>query len=859
MNPGHYFRPLIPVLTALIPGIFIGAEYPGRLFWAVPGVFLTGAWLIHGLFRHKSASFSPLFLLFLVGYLSIQPWSAPRFDENHVVHLIGPRKHALTGTVDRVLHRDPRGTRFILKDLFIVNDKTHPGGMRRVGGKLRVSCWGKAPLLKAGDALSLTARIRPVRSFKNPGGFDYQRYLAFKGIWALAYASEIRRVEKPKQAPFSFSNRIRSIRQDLSRFIDKELSGRTSAACRGVVKALVLGDRSGIGTGLREAFNRAGVSHILAISGLHIGIVAGGAFGLFSRLLALFRVFLFNAWTRKGAALLSLFPVLVYGVLSGMSPSTQRAMVMVGVFLGAFLFEKAHEPFNTLAAAALGILILDPCALFSISFQLSFASVFWILLGMSRTKAWWGSPGGAESRSPFFRIKKGLLSFFLVSLFAVLGTLPVGMFYFNQISLVSPAANMVIIPLMGFVAVPAGLVAVFLFPVHLPSAAFFLKVSAAVTEYAISGVRFFSEIPFAFMKTITPSLFEIALFYGTLGLFLAWIGPSETVPAPMAGALGEKGLSAPPAPLRSGHFTGYRVKGALLLLLLFWAGDIGYWVHYRLWHKDLRITVMDVGPGNAVLVELPGGYNLLIDGGGFSDNAVFDVGAKVVAPFLWRKKILGLDTIVLSHPNSDHMNGLIYVLRHFRVKSFWSNGERAPSRSFQVLMQAIRERGVAMPPYATLPRSSEVHGAGMRIWYPPPDFEKRKAAEAWRNANNNSMVLRIRYKDYAFLFPGDIMRKAERELLSMAGTAIRSTLLLAPHHGSNTSSTLDFLNAVKPEYVVVSAGRKGPHPEVLKRYQRVGATVFSTHIHGAVRIFVGNNTLRILKTVSGSFRKKPVH
>jgi ComEC/Rec2-related protein len=224
-----------------------------------------------------------------------------------------------------------------------------------------------------------------------------------------------------------------------------------------VLKALVIGERSGVSPEVREAFTRSGVSHLLAISGLHIGIVASAAFVLFRWLLGFFPRLLMTGGARKGAALLTLVPVCLYALLAGMSPSTQRALVMAVVFLLAFLFEREHDLMNTLALAALAILAVHPPALFSISFQLSFAAVVAIVAGMPRPPP---SPGGtlrplAPTRPGESRRAAGL--FVMVSVLATAGTLPLVLHYFNTVSFIGVPANLVAVPVIGYGVVLAGL------------------------------------------------------------------------------------------------------------------------------------------------------------------------------------------------------------------------------------------------------------------------------------------------------------------------------------------------------------------------------------------------------------------
>ena len=277
--------------------------------------------------------------------------------------------------------------------------------------------------------------------------------------------------------------------------------------------------------------------------------------------------------------------------------------------------------------------------------------------------------------------------------------------------------------------------------------------------------------------------------------------------------------------------------------------DIGYWVHRRFMHTDLRVHILDVGQGSAALLEIPNGDTILIDGGGFSNNQSFDVGERIVAPFLWSRKIGTVDTLVLSHPNSDHMNGLIYIARHFHVKNFWSTGDTTLTQSYQELRQTISRKNIYHPSFPELPAAQTINGVKIQILYP----EKSLAVsdENPKDLNNNSLVLKATYKNRSFLFPGDLMAAGEKELVATLGRELKSTVLIAPHHGSKTSSSKPFLNAVKPEYIVISCGWKNrfgmPHKAVLSRYATMGCRLlYRTDESGCVRMTTDGDSLSVV-------------
>ncbi len=813
-----YSRPVIPLLILMIFGIAFGSRFPGNNIWAYSAIFLCAGLIVFEAVYKKRLSVWPLVIFFAFGYLLIQPWAAPRFPSNHITHFTDNHQWKIIGVVDK----NPTASNNRLRIILRVETLGRDNSSFPVLGKIRVTVIKPFPDIFVGDRLSLIGKIRSIRNFNNPGGFNYRRYMAFKKIWGSTYVLGKRIVILTRNSDPGINTIIEKARNRIADLIDKTCEGKQ----QGVLKALIVGDRTGIEKNTGAAFNRAGISHVLAISGLHIGIIATASFIFFRWLLSYIKFFLWNAWTKKGAAILSLFPVILYGLISGMSPSTQRAVIMATVFLMTFLFEREQDPMNTLAIAAMIILVAHPPSLFSISFQLSFIAVLSIIYGWSLKYA--GNKG---------MIKKGwrisimgrLFSFALVSFFAILGTLPIVMFYFNQISLVGIITNLLIVPIIGFVVVPLGLISVLLYPLSIFGASICIKVSAGVLAYALSIVHYIAGFPFAAIKTITPNFFEICCYY-----ILAWA------------ILNLKGI-------------GFRRKAAVIaaaFVILAGSVDTCYWVYNRFWRDDLRVTIIDVGQGSSALVELPGGSCFLIDGGGFSDNSIFDVGARIVAPLLWRKKIKTIDTMVLSHPNADHLNGLLYIARHFNVKRLWCNSDSADINSYREFMEIIKKNRIEIIAFKDMPRSYEINGARLEILYPSKDYVDKTKNEKWRNLNNNSLVVRVSFGSKSILFPGDIMACAERNIVATHGDELKSTVLIAPHHGSKTSSTAMFLEKINPEIVIISAGWKNrfgfPHLSVLKRYNENNCRIFRTDKNGALMISSDGRALKIKPFITSS-------
>ena len=814
-----FFRPLIPLLAAFILGIVAGDGWPGHraVGWAMAAG--SAGWVVAGVARGTGGLLSPLVLFGALGYLSIQFWAAPVLPPDPISGFVDGSRYGITGTLIEAPDRDPRRTRLVLQ----VASVRKKGVEQPASGRLRVSVYGSPPSLSRGDTIRFSSSIRPIRNFHNPGGFDYRRFMGFQRIHASAWVAA-ERLTKVGSAPVSGpQRRLGAWREAVARLIDAGC-GDTDAGA--VLHALILGDRTRISPDLRDAFNRTGIGHLLAISGLHIGIVATVAFAVFRWLLARFPFFLWRAWTRKGAAILALVPVVAYGLLAGMSPSTQRAVVMVAAFMAALVLESEPDPLNTLALAAWIVAVVFPPSVFSVSFQLSFTAVLAILYGLSVVPVPAFEPPGWLTT-----LARRAVAFLLVSALAIAGTLPLVMAYFHQVSLIGLAANCVFVPAVGFGVVPLGLIAAFVLPLSADAALWAVQAGAGLLEPLLAGARYLSRLPFAAVRTVSPSLLEIGCYYALGATALFWLG-RRTTRAPAGGP------DAWP-----------RVRWVAVVAALVLAGDIGYWTYQRYGSGDLEVTLIDVGQGTSALIEFPGGRVFLVDGGGFPDNSAFDIGAAVIAPLLRQRKIQSVDTVVLTHPNSDHLNGLLSVLSQFNVRTVWSNGEPADTYGYRRFVGIVRERKIAMPGFTRLPRSTSVNGATVTILHPPADFLERPTADGGRDLNDNSLVIRVGYGDVSFLFTGDITAPAEAELVRTAGDSLASTVLVAPHHGSRTSSTAGFLDRVAPDIVAVSAGWRNryrfPHPQVLDRYRANSCRVYRTDRHGALRFVTDGKTLTV--------------
>ena len=665
----------------------------------------------------------------------------------------------------------------------------------------------------------MAGHLHGIRSFCNPGGFDYERYMALMGVRARLFANaDTIRIEKP--ATGDLRRRLNTIRGNVAETIDETLSSHRNDT-RAVLKALTVGDRTAIHPALRTAFNRAGVAHVLAISGLHIGMVATAAFALGVWAASWLPFLLHRGWTRKAAALSATIPVLVYGALSGFSPSTQRAVLMTLLVLAGYWIGRRHNWANTLAAAAMAISAApSPGPVQHILSAFIYRGVHHyarpaLQAGKLNPDRLPCAPYGAEALDR-------MLMLMCISILAVLGTLPLVLLYFDQISWVGPLTNLLVVPVTGAVIIPAGLLGVLLLPVS-PFAAGICWQAAAWTLVPM----------LAFIKTVA-----------------AWPPASDQYDCPKY----FRNRPLLPVPIAALLRTSAQTQGSepwrLAALLIIVAADIVFWVHDRYGGRAMRVTVIDVGQGSAHLLRLPGGATMLIDGGGYHDNGAFDIGRSVVGPLLKRYKIQTIDIMVLSHANSDHLNGLLYLLEHFGIGEIWSNHEPADTHGYRRWLDLIDQKQIRHPRYGDIPRHRMINGVAIDIIAPPVDFLSRGHSEPWRDLNNNAMVLRVGLGEVSILFTGDIEAPAEKNIMSrLDAEDLCSTLLIVAHHGSRTSSTPAFLDAVHPREAIISAGWRNqfgfPHQVVLERLEAIRAHVRRTDLCGAVEITTKGNSYHI--------------
>ena len=832
MRQGREFgsrRPLILLALAFITGIFIGEATGLSLGACLSLFFFPILGFIFLKISKKSLGYVLCLLFFSIGALGINTVALPHFPKNHIIHFATGTAQSITGQVIEITKKTEKRTLFTLAVETLEKD----GVPFPAAGKIRMSHTNPGEKIVIGDRIRVSAKPTLIRNFQNPGHFNYQRFMAFQGIWVTA-SIKTANFSIISKGPSTFLQRIRV---HIEKMIDRQ-----PGTCddKSVLKALIIGDRHSISPDVADTFNRAGAGHILAISGLHIGIIASVSLIFFKWVLSFSSFLLWRAWTHKMAAILSFFPVLGYGLISGMADSTERAVIMVGVFLFSLLSDREQDILNTLALAAILILLLRPQALYSISFQLSFMAVLSIILGLDALKGIKQGPDASVQRKIF----RKFFLFFMVSFFAITGTLPLTLHHFNQTSTIGLFTNLFLVPLFGFIVTPMGLMAALLMSIFPLLSEILIQVILWLTHLGLIFIQMASRASFAAITTITPTPIFMICYYG---IFFSSLKLVERF---FNSAQKKNGEKSHHESIDKKIVWGVMLSSLILLIL-----HIGFLFHKRFYADTLRLTAIDVGQGSATLVEFPHGKTMLVDGGGFSDNSIFDMGKNIIAPLLLKKQIKTIDIVLLTHPESDHLNGLLYILDHFTVNRFISTGETKETYGCRKLQRIIHERGIPNPNFAELNRAEDINGVTLQILHPFCHNEGVDSGMLSSSSNNNSIVLRIVFGAHSFLLPGDIMKMAEKNIVAAYGKNLKSSVLFVPHHGGATSSSPAFLRAISPKIAVISVGWRNrfrmPSKAVIKRLEAAGAKIYRTDINGAVELVTDGDALTLHPYIAG--------
>ncbi len=873
--------PVLWLVAAFAAGIGLAHRWPGSLRLSLISAAL--AILVAGLLlwqRRVAAAWTfALAAWIALGALAtgIERSAVPA---NHVTRLLAAGRLDISDPVRwrGRLREDPMALPWGRRYEIDLEQAEEAGEIVPVSGGLRVNLYGETHAadelqdLRAGDRVEALVKARPPRNFLDPGAFDLRGFLARQKIdltGSLRSGELLQLIDRPRP---TFLQRLARARGSLLARLDALFPGQPARAA--VLRAMLLGDRSFVDSEVVIAFQKTAAYHVLVVAGLHVGALV---------------VFLF--WICRGLRFpIGLTALVTLGVLAGYvgvvqdRPPILRAALMAAIYLCARPLFRRVELLNTIALAALVLLLWKPSSLIDSSFQLSFLAAGVIaglaLPWMNRTSAPYRNglrhlgdvtrDGAHPPKIAQFRIemraaaqwlalrmpkrlasrsgglltlpiRAGLRLWEIVLLSAVIqwGMMPLLAQDFHRVSLAGPLSNIPAVILTG-VIVPLGFLALLLTFAWTRLALIVAKAVGFCAGLLLATVDWFSRLPRVSYRIPDPPVWLIALFFAT---FIVLAALARAAASRRTGRIERRQLPPPTAP---GEWAAALVLSALTVLVA------SHPFAPNLERGHLEVNVLDVGQGDSIFAAFPDGHTMLIDGGGLAGSewvggyrSGTDVGEEVVSPYLWSRGLKRLDVVVLTHEDHDHIDGLHAVLGNFQVGELWV-GREDNRPALQRVIEVARARGV--------PIEHEFQGAerdwnGARasvLW--PPDTGLDGAT-----SNDASLVLRISDGQRAFLLTGDIEKRTEEKLVE-EHAPIASDFLKAPHHGSKTSSTAEFLAAVAPRVAVVSVGEANPfgHPSesVVERYEQDGVRLLRTDRDGAITAVTDGTTFSV-QTYSG--------
>ncbi len=784
-------RPILYCAISFCIGIIFAYFFNTPLF---PSLILSLALMMLAAIFHKNNILSHIFLylaLIFFGTAYYQNYNI--LPKNHIANFISEENSKVT--IKGIIADDPFSKKaFYGKEKTSFTLKVDAIGCRG-GLNLPYSWQGASGLVKTdvyseekpanlgfGDEIIMEGVLSKPKGLKNPGLFDYSNYLKIKNIYAVFRASGSDSIREFRDSPiqheigafgtvpfkrWAYLVRHR-IREAITNYVKKPYSG--------FLEAILIGDRSELEGSITDDFVKTGTVHVIAISGLNIALIAG----IF---IFVFRIF---GIRKKFNLILTSAALIFYCFVAGANPPVVRATIMFVIVCLGYLISRESDILNSLAIAAFIILLGNPNELFDPSFQLSFASIFGIVLFSPRIEKLFSS-------KPNYFIK-GIA----VSITAIIAVSPIVGRYFNIVSPVAIIANLVIVPALFVITIVS-----FIFMlINLLGLKFILIYAGWALSFLTKTTFYinhlFAQIPLSYIRISSPSGLFLLLYYAFIFSFFFFKRKRELI---------------------------------MILLLVI---NLAVWSNlFAGQNKKLKMTFLDVGQGDSILLEFPGKATMLIDAGSGGMGANFDIGKNVVAPYLWNKGIGRLDALIITHFHEDHMGGALYLLENFNIGCVMDGGIAPPEdRSlYSRYRDIVFKKGIRRLVIADRDEVTGFDDARLYVINPPDDRN-------FSDPNDNSVVIKLEYKNFGALFCGDISSNAMERIISY-GELLKSDILKVPHHGGSMgkeSVAVRFFEEVSPKISVISSGG-GPYSRNLSKPNATFKSInYNTKLNGAVNI-----------------------
>ena len=674
---------------------------------------------------------------------------------------------------------------------YIINTQhiSYEGRTESINGKILLKTYLEEDFepYNYGKKVWVEGIIRLPKGQRNPGGFNYKRYLTVSGISATMYVP----FEKIEDKGYFKKNIIISagifLRQRIIKAIDKSLPSKKAE----IMKGMLLGYKDGIEKEVRDSFSDSGLAHIMAVSGLHVGFIVAA-------LIFLFRKLRFN---KTVSNLLIFIILIIYSAAIGFTPSVVRASIMISIILAGQMLKRETDVLTSISFAAILLLLFNPYNIYSVGFQLSFSATISIVLFYNVIK----------NAKLIKKLPEFISKIASVSIAAQIGVMPVIAYYFNKVSIVTVFANIIAVPIAG-ITIISGFIMVVIGQFSIVLSQFVGNINSLSLSLILLISKLSSNIPFAVWTVYTPSVIIIFIYY-SLVLFFLKIKPAKNIK------------------LKPSY---YIIVFALIVILF---------VSTFFMPQNMEVVFLDVGSGDSAFIRTQEGKTVLIDGGGYNSYSKDEpnTGEMIIIPFLLEEGISKIDVMIGTHGHSDHVTGLNEVLKAYRVEKIVLPDVES-REGLEEILNVSRQKEI---PVYRVEKGDNIKldsYTNIAILHPQDEFSSRID-----DLNNNSIVANLKYKDISILFTGDIEEEAEQYLIRES-IDVKCNVLKVAHHGADTSTTKTFLENAKPSVAIISVGRnKFGHPsnEIIERLKERNVIIYRTDLNGAIMLKSDGKKLKI--------------